>query len=242
MSHFDDAKALINTCKQDLPQIEEAYNQALNCRAIAPDLLIKIKNYMENLRSALDFAANGLFARYGDQGKAGSKIYFPYARAGLTLTGFRRERRVETCIPGLTASRPDIVKRIESYQHFASNHNEWLPKFMDLCNENKHQRLSPQTRKEVKELKITSGGVEMSLRGRASIMMTGGASIRVGNALIGGGQVISPESPAQIVGTAKQEVITWVSFTFSSNDEPVLPLLRSALDGTEKIVEELSQS
>ncbi len=33
-------------------------------------LLIEIKNFMENLRSALDYSAHGLFDKYGDKKKS----------------------------------------------------------------------------------------------------------------------------------------------------------------------------
>ncbi len=195
---------------------------------------------MENVRSALDFTAHGLFDRYGDQNKVGKNIYFPCAWEGLDLNVFRSKHRIEKCIPGLCNSRPDIVSKIESYQHFSNPNNSWLPKFMDLNNANKHQHLTPQTRREVKELRISSGNVGMRLSGGASIKISGNAQIKMGNAIIGGNQTISPESPAKIYGPAKQEVITWVSFHFSDNNEPVIPLLTSALCGIEKIVNELS--
>jgi hypothetical protein len=51
---------------------------------------------------------------------------------------------------------------------------------------------------------------------------------------------IDVNHPPQILGQAKQEIITWVSFNFQSNNEPVLPLLEKALDGIKKIVNELS--
>ena len=74
----------------------------------------------------------------------------------------------------MTTNRPEIAVKIESYQHFSNDENSWLPKFMELNNENKHQRLTPQTRKEVKQLNIKSGG------GGASISLGGGASISLG--------------------------------------------------------------
>jgi hypothetical protein len=240
MSYFNDAKVLVSECQNTLTEIERAYQESLTSKEIKPSLLIKIKNFMENLRSALDFSAHGLFDKYGDRSDVGKNIYFPYAWDGLDLNGFRAKNRVEKYIPGLNASRPDIVLTIESYQYFASPDNAWLPKFMELNNENKHQRLTPQTKKEVKELRITSGNVGMRLTGGASIKITGNAQIRMGNSIIGGNQTISPDSPARIFGPAKQEIITWVSFIFTDNNEPVIPLLTKALNGIEKIVNELS--
>ncbi|HUU49512.1 MAG TPA: hypothetical protein VMW81_00970 [Nitrospinota bacterium] len=240
MGHFDDAKKLVLDCKDTLEEIKSTYEESLNERNIKPKLLIRIKNFMENLRSALDFTAHGLFDKYGDQTKAGYNIYFPYAWECLDLKGFNAKKLIEKCIPGLSSSRPDIASKIESYQHFSDPNNAWLPKFMDLNKANKHQNLTPQTRKEVKELRISSGNVGMKLSGGASIKISGNAQIRMGNAIIRGNQTISPESPAQIFGPAKQEVITWVSFHFTDNKEPVIPLLTNAFNGIEKIVNELS--
>ena len=241
MSFFGNAKYLISASKEMLKEIESAYQESLHQKSISPKLLIKIKNFMENLRSALDFTAHGLFEKYGDQSKSDQNIYFPYAWEGLDLMGFRSKNRIEKCIPGLNSTRPDIVAKIESYQHFSDASNAWLPKFMDLNNENKHQRLTPQIRKEVKELRISSGNVGMRLSGGASIKISGNAQIRMGNAIISGNQTISPDSPARIFGPAKQEIITWVSFHFTDNNEPVVPLLRNSLNGIESIVEELSK-
>ena len=241
MSLLDDAKHLISESKNTFKEIEKAYKESLNQKSISPNLLIKIKNYMENLRSALDFTAHGIFNKYGDQTKSDKNIFFPYAWEGLDLNGFRSKNRIEKCIPGLNNTRSDIVAKIESYQYFSNESNTWLPQFMELNNENKHQRLTPQTRKEVKELKISSGNVGIRLSGGASIKISCNAQIRIGNAIIGGNQTFSPDSPAQIFGPAKQEVITWVSFHFTDNNEPVMPLLKKSLDGIESIVDGLSK-
>jgi hypothetical protein len=240
MGYIDDAKALVGHCKPTLDRIMAAYEVSLREKTIKSSLMIEIKNLMENLRSALDFTAHGLFDKYGDKTKAGGNIYFPYAWSGLDKAGFASKRVIEQKIPGLTANRPDIAAKIESYQHFAASQNGWLPKFMDLNNENKHQQLTPQTRKESKQLNISSGGVSISMGEGTSISMGPGTSIRMGDAIIPGGQHIDVNNPARVIGNAKQEVITWVSFNFSTNDEPVYPFLQQALTGVSVIVEELS--
>jgi len=241
MRYIEDATELINESKTTLEEIKKAYTESLNEQEVKPKLLIKIKNFMENLRSGLDFIAHNLFDKYGSSTTSSPNIYFPYAWEGLSQADFQAKNRIEKCIPGLIATRPDIAGKIETFQWYSNTENNWLPKFMELNNENKHQRLSPQTRKEVKELRIQSGNVGMRMTGGASIRMTGGASIQLGNSIIRGNQNISADSPAKIEGDAKQEVITWVSFHFTDNDEPVIQLLQSALNGTEKILNELKE-
>ncbi|MDY7019693.1 MAG: hypothetical protein SU899_06445 [Chloroflexota bacterium] len=149
MLYFDDAKELVKHAGNQFDEIKSVYEKSLHEKSIKAELLIEIKNLMENLRSALDFTAHGLFNKYGDQTKSKPKIYFPYARENQSKSIFYSSNRLENCIPGLSLSRPDIVAKIESYQHFSDPNNIWLPQFMDLCNENKHQQLTPQERKEV---------------------------------------------------------------------------------------------
>ena len=239
MNYFQNAKELINYANDSYKKILEGYKDSLHEKTIKSSLLIEIKNFMENLRSALDYSAHGLFKKYGDKTKS-QDIYFPYAWNGLSRSEFKSRNIIENKIPGLSKSRPDIVSVIERYQAFSSNENDWLPKFMDLNNENKHQNLTPQVRKDTKQLNISSGGVSISMGEGFRIEMGSGMMIQMGGAVIPGGQRIDVNNPARIYGPAKQEIITWVSFHFASNDEPVLPLLEKSLKGITKIVNELS--
>ena len=240
MSYFDDASHLVQYARERFIEIEEAYNASLSEKEIRPKLLIEIKNFMENLRSALDFTAHGLFQNYGSSTASNPSIYFPYASLSQSKEEFQRSRRVDTCIPGLSTGRPDIVAKIESYQHFTDPNNRWLPIFMDLNNENKHQQLTPQIRKEAKELRMSSGGAAISMGPGASISIGPGASIQLGGMIVPGGQSFDVNKPPVTMGPGRKEIITWVSFHFSTNDEPVLPLLKQALEEVGRIVRELS--
>jgi len=241
MSYFDDAKKLVKHAENQFGEIKKVYEQSIHEKSIKPELLIEIKNLMENLRSALDFAAHGLFNKYGDQTKSKSKIYFPHATENQSKSDFQNQNRIEKCIPGLSVSRPDIVTKIESYQYFSDPSNIWLPKFMDLCNENKHQQLTPQERREVKQLKLTSGGTSIILGEGAFISMGSGTQIRMGRMIIPGGQKFNVNNPPVTIGPGTKEIITWISFHFSSNNQPVIPFLKQCVDGIKKIIEELSE-
>lgn len=239
MTAFSDAEELVQHAKDELPKIRSAYDASLHAKEIKGRLLVEIKNFLENLRSALDFAARGLFDRHGTSSKAKPNIYFPYALANENRAQFLADKRIEKKIPGLSASRPDIADVLTELQHFGNLAQTWLPSFMALNNENKHERLTPQKRQETKELRMTSQGAGISLSGGASISLGGGASISFGNAHLPGGQVIASGSVPTILGSAQVENITWVSFTFDANGEPVLPFLTTALNGVEMIVDQL---
>ncbi len=195
---------------------------------------------MENLRSALDYVAHGLFHKYGMSNKKDAKIYFPYAFLSKSKADFFAQKNIERCIPGISRNKK-VVDILESYQHFSKPENRWLPIFMDLNNHNKHRSLTPQKRKETKQLNISSGGTSIRMGEGTSIRMGKGTSIQMGNMIIPGGQQIDVNNPPITQGSGKVEIIKWVSFHFSSNNEPVLPLLEHSLNGVEKIVNELSK-
>lgn len=239
MSQFDEARDLLGHAGEELAAIQNLYQKSLDEKSIKSVLLIAIKNFMENLRSALDFTARGLYYKYGAPTKATPRIYFPYALKHQSLSDFRKSNRIEKCIPGLSASRPDVVTAIEDMQHWSSGY-AWLPDFMDLNNENKHKRLTPQTRKESKQLKISSGGISIGLSEGVSIQMGEGTSIHMGGAVIPGGQTIDVDNPPIILGEGRSQIITWVSFHFAANDRPVIPFLSEVLDGVSQIVNDLS--
>lgn len=239
MQYFRDAKELVDHANVKLGLINNEYEKCLSSKNIDARLLIEIKNFMENLRSALDFCAHGLFEKYGSSKKKNPRIYFPYARVDHRKEDFRKNQRIESSIPGISSKR-EIVEKLESYQHFENPINKWLPLFMDLNNENKHQKLTPQTRTETKQLNISSGNTRLSLGEGATLTVGKNALIQIGGMTILGGQSISANSPARTIGPGQQEVITWVSFRFATNDEPVMPLLNDALNGVDKIVKELS--
>ena len=241
MAAFDDAKALLLHAAAELPKIRKAYDDSLHSKTINSVLLVEIKNFVENLRSSLDFAAHGLHDRNCGGATGKSKIYFPYAIATQSRSDFANSGRINACIPGLPAARPDIEAALLEMQHFGTKGYKWLPSFMDLTNENKHQRLTPQVRKESKELRISGpGGAGIALGPGAGISLGKGASISIGGAHIPGGQTFDANNPPVVHG-GRVEIITWVSFHFDSNNQQVLPFIETAFAGVSDIVNTLEK-
>jgi len=240
MGRFEDAQELVDHAREDLAKIGKVYAESLEAKEVKGRLLVEIKNLLENLRSALDFTARGLFEKYGTSTKVDPNIYFPYARLNQDRATFEKSKRIDTCIPGLSTSRADIADRLLAMQHFSAPSNRWLPEFMDLNNENKHKRLTPQTRRETKELRISSGGASISMGEGASISMGAGTSISFGSgSIIRGGQVFDVNRPPRVEGPASAEVIRWISFHFDTTGQPVMPFLDTAVKGVAAILSEL---
>lgn len=234
MNYLNDAKDLIEHSQNKLIYIKRIYEESLNKKEVDRFLLIEIKNFMENLRSALDYSAHGLFDKFDI--KVNGNIYFPYAK--LEANSLIFEKYINKKISRIKLNKPDIYAKLESYQHFSSPHNTWLPKFMDLNNKNKHVYLVPQVKVEYKELTMNiTGGPTIILKNNASLNIKGDILI---NKEKFSGRQINAENPFEHKDI-KNEVKTWISFNFSINNEPVLPLLESALNGVDKIVSELSK-
>jgi hypothetical protein len=240
MNRFEEAGELLAHAKKELPKIRKAYERSLEDQEVKVALRVEIKNLFENARSALDFAARGLYEKYGSSTRAKPKIYFPYASVDQSQVKFEKSARIESCIPGLSKARPDIVQALMEMQHFGAAKNMWLPEFMELNNENKHERLVPQIRRESKELRISSGGAAISLGEGASISIGRGASISIGGAIISGGQVFDVNRPPKVGGSGSVEVLRWISFEFETNAQPVIPFLETVVSGVGAIVQQLS--
>ena len=126
MSAFDDAKALVQHANEELPKIRKAYQESLSNKTIGAGLLVEIKNFFENLRSALDFTAHGVFEKHCAAKARKPKFYFPYALRKQARADFEKSGRIEACIPGLSTARPDIVTLLMEMQHFGSKGHRWL--------------------------------------------------------------------------------------------------------------------
>jgi hypothetical protein len=89
MGHFEDALTVLDLAGEQLRDIKSEYDKSLQDKEVKTRLLGTIKNFMENLRSALDYSAHGLFAKYGSSPRPDPKIYFPTQRKTTPVRTFR---------------------------------------------------------------------------------------------------------------------------------------------------------
>ena len=216
MSQFDDARTLVEHSAAKIETLRTLHKECLLNKSVTAEFLVEVKNFMENLRSVLDYCARGLFAKYGQSNKAHPKVYFPYAIPPNDKLRFRNEI-VERSIPGLLETRPDIVDTLETYQYFGNSN--WLYLFMRISNENKHEQLTPQVEKQYKVVEI-SGTIPA---GETLV-------IDLKNIQLGGG----PDAPYDAVAG------TWTGLEFTGTGVTVMFHLENALKTVSRIVDELS--
>ncbi len=166
IKEFEDAVSLLRHCRSQLQPIQELYNASLKNQQVGTDLQIKVKEFLEHIRSALDYSMHGLLERLQIVPINPRLIYFPYAELEQGKEDFRKKRVLQE-VP----LHPYIVSTLESFQHFIDPGNSWLPKLCDLCNKNKHRAFTPQVLGEGQQLAAPASrrGVIERIRTRSSL-------------------------------------------------------------------------
>ena len=160
--NFSQALALIAVNQNLLKEIEVVYANDLSNQNISDELLIKIKNFLENLRSALEYCAQGLAKSYGENVN-NRNVTFPYASLKVSKEKFINKNFIESKIPGLSKNSPKAVELILAMQHFSDPRCKWFPAFMELTNTNKHVELTPHEKFE--GVKTQIGGATIIAEG-----------------------------------------------------------------------------
>jgi len=96
---LDDAVSLVEDCESNLPLLKQLYETSLEKKAIDGKLHVRIKNVLENLRSALDFCAQAMALKYSKNKP--NKVYFPYATLNTTKKQFDNKNSIEKALPDL---------------------------------------------------------------------------------------------------------------------------------------------
>ncbi|MBI3774456.1 MAG: hypothetical protein HY273_02695 [Gammaproteobacteria bacterium] len=120
-------------------ELKKLYVSSLEKKEIDSRLYVRVKNILENLRSALDFCAQAMVLQYSD--KIPKKVFFPYAPLNVSEEKF--EKRIAEALPDLRFKRPDLFQMIMAMQHFSHDGAKWFPVFMALNNTNKHVHFVP---------------------------------------------------------------------------------------------------
>lgn len=123
------------------PQIMAGYEEGLSKREVSPRTGVIIKNFCENLRSALDWLAEEIRETCGISGPR--RIYFPVFSSRAEF-----DNKMKEWFPGLDTKYPEVWQYLLDMQPFSPNGEKWLREFNEINNENKHFDLVVQTSNE----------------------------------------------------------------------------------------------
>jgi hypothetical protein len=202
-SKFNDIHAVLNKANLLIVKIEEEYKKSLTSQTISDELLVDIKDYLGNLRSALDY----LRAKV-------SKHNFPICKT---------EKEFENATADLSDEIKNMIKKFQPFQG-----NDWISWFNTLNNKSKHLTLIPQKRKEQKTMTAKTENVSVTMpidnpnfsvhQGENCQVSIGGVPVKFTN------QGIIP-----LAQGLQREITTWISFEFDNSNCPELPSNISAL-------------
>lgn len=235
MSRVSDVKLLLDDCIIKHTEIKNQYDKALKNKSL--DLRIPVKNLMENLRSALDYIAHDIYEIICQPDKIANglsdsrTIYFPYAQ---NISNFASS--VGLSLPNLSSLSPNVYSLVESIQPFKCG-DSWLYDLCRILNENKHDRLVPQERKETGTYTVSGqhGSVSIACGSGISVTSMPGAVKIMGVPADFRGDHIATH-PA---GNLKHVKTTWVAFMFEGTTVNILGLLDKSVPGIKAFSEDL---
>jgi len=232
---LNDALLLTTDCTTNLKKLAKIYNDSIQCKHI--DLLqIRIKNTLENLRSALDFCAQAMVMKFADSRP--KKVYFPYAALNTPKEKFDREQKIEKALPNLREKNPDLYSLIYSMQHFNHEGLRWFPEFMDLNNKNKHVYLVPG--KIVEGVTLKQDGLTIISEG---ILITESGSINTSSGVTKGPIRITPDNVENFASLGIAKIEYWEAifiegYGFPMNAHQFVSHCVIAIDSVVKLISE----
>lgn len=225
MKRYKDAIALIQESTKQYEEVKDLYDKALRDKSL--DIRIKVKNLMENLRSILEYTTHDIYEDICEPHcrKLGKRvprnIYFPYGR---TENDFKSS--IANSLPDIEILSMPIFTIIKGVQPFISS-SPWICDLCSINNENKHDRLTPQSREEVETYTVegNQGSVSVIVN-NPNVQVTsqpGAVSI------FGVPAQFTPEGIKTAPSNLRHKRTIWVSFVFEGTTINVMNLLNSAV-------------
>lgn len=226
MKPINDAIGLLNSSKKMLVEIATLYKSAVYDDELSFDLKLKIKHFLENIRSCLDYTANYIFdihckSNYSEKELKNNKIYFPIFDGQSYF-----QKNIKNRFKGLKLDCP-IVILWDRYQIY--NDIKWPKQLSKLTNKNKHIELIKNSRTE-------SGNIKHMQFGRA---------IFENCTFEGCGHILGTESGAISLKSYNSNPLIQsyegnirANYYFSETNTPVIETLEEILEGAANYLNE----
>jgi len=188
-------------------------------RNIIQEILVKVRSILDQV--FYSFFEKEIAPNLTEKEKEKARVYFPIVSKEDDLNSVLGRAMIRN----LNTTHPKVFSFIKSIQPY-NNDYKWLSELSKYANE-RHIRLSPQKRIEVKRTTVSSRGGSVSWG--PGVTFGGGVSIM--------GAPVDPITqniiPTQGV-ESKTEI--WVSFVFENSNVNALWLCNKSIEGSEKII------
>lgn len=143
---------LLTAAEQQFKCLDGQFEEAARSRKISGPLAVQIKNFSENLRSALDYSARGIYEKNCGPIPRRSP-YFPICDRRKKF-----DKMIRKGFPNLDSSDADLVTYLAQIQPFRHHpQNRWLAKFRNYVNGMKHFELAAYSVRDEKIMGTPDG-------------------------------------------------------------------------------------
>lgn len=146
----EDYQYMLESAKEHLDELPTLYKNCLKEDEVPKRLTNKIRYFLTDIESSLDYIAFRIFNSYCTNHINPDRLESKRKRVNFPLFDSKSwfDKRVDEIFPGLRLERPDLIGIFESRQPFIKGKDYWLPIFNKLVNTNKHRELEKQQRKQ----------------------------------------------------------------------------------------------
>lgn len=231
-----DFRFMLESAKEHLDELPELYNWCLRENQVPKRLTNKIRYFLNDIESALDYISYEIFNNYClknivDPAKIESlrkQVNFP-----LYDNKDWFNKKMEKVFLGLRSERPDIIEILEKCQPFITGRDYWLPVFNRLVNNNKHRELEKQQLHI--ETHVHYGQIgNIKIKNSTFHSFGGFSPLAVNNNQVDITRIRNYDENA--ISETK------IEFVFKYDNLPVLPTLYKIYDGVHCVINELDNA
>lgn len=204
-SQHQDIETVMKKARDSLVVIEDKYKKCLDGQNIPESLLVKIKEYLGNIRSALDYSWNKIPGVKGGN--------FPIVNS---------KKKFSNLAIGIAPIYVDVLEKWQPY-----NNQDWIQWMTTLNNKNKHVTLVPQICIKTNQFFVKKKGSKKTIAtfrgctfgGNGKHISIGGVPMPIN---------LKTQMPENVPGLDIERII-WIDFCFDTSMFSSLPKNISAL-------------
>ncbi|OVE34800.1 hypothetical protein CCZ20_24425 [Priestia aryabhattai] len=228
---LQEIKYLLTDANKTLDFIYESYTESLAQPEVSIALRLKIKHFLENIQSSLDymgyyifteFCADKITSKFEDHVK---HLYFP-----IRDNENKFNKYITSMYKDLSQTKPEIVHTFKSVQPF--NEVKWFANLNELVNKNKHRHLTKQRIESATHIHSMS---------MAGITIKNSYSIGNGTDILYGDKPINFRTLDDTSEIDHLDATVKVNFIFTDLNLPVLPTLKDIYLGASSIIKILEE-
>ncbi|KLU55485.1 hypothetical protein EL84_25935 [Paenibacillus sp. VT-400] len=235
---ISDSLHLLKDAENQLTLIKISYENSFKEKEVSKMLRLKVKHFLDNIRSALDYAAWQIYTDKSRQNvgernreKHEKGIYFPILKSKSNFDDIIRNK-----FPGVEEHNPEIKNILESAQGFMTVDGvNWTNNLVELSNNNKHRSLTAQKKKETVHIhKLVTNDGNVTITNTTFVGENGSSAFGMNDLDITNMNLGDFPSEFSYEGNVE------VEFKFKDIDQPVLAVLDDIFYGASDVLGRLS--